>query len=82
MLSSQIEHLQQGLTQAAAFIQETSITLDKHVQLLQQHNEAHQAYLLDKNVEEDLPEQELAPGFSNANEDKSESPSPNRDRDE
>lgn len=79
MLSSQIEHLQQGLAQAAAFIQETSITLNKHVQLLQRHNEAHQAYLLDKHVEEDQPEQEIAPGFSNADGDKSESVNPIRD---
>ena len=79
MLSSQIEHLQQGLAQAAAFIQETSITLNKHVQLLQRHNEAHQAYLLDKDTEEHQPGQEVAPGLSNADEDKSEPLNPIRD---
>lgn len=47
VLSSRIDHLRQGLAQAAAFIQETSITLDKYVQLLER-SERSQAYLMSK----------------------------------
>nr|WNZ75487.1 hypothetical protein [Trichoderma harzianum] len=50
-LSSQLEHLPLALAQAAAFIQETSITVDKYLQLLSNSHRKDIVHLLSREFE-------------------------------